>query len=319
MFGQEYRKSKITFEKFLSGMPAEDYIFQDIPYEEQIKRAARLLDEAEYVLVGAGAGTSAAAGVASGEEFFRNNFQEFIEKYHSPYMQDMYSAGFYPFPTEEAKWGYWSKHALLGCNDGKASDLYGQILNLVQNKMFFVLTTNVDEQFRAAGFPEDKIFATQGSYERIQCKKGCHPKTYHAVKMFRQMDQVRKECCVPSYMVPVCPVCGGPMEMNLRSDQYFVQDEAWYEAKERFENFLQGAMDSGKKVCLLELGTGFNTPMLIRFPFERLASKRDNIILLRLNKDEAIIPRKLRKRAIGINADMTRSIEDISTQLNGRV
>lgn len=301
----------ITFEKFLSGVPAKDYILDETPYEEQIEKASSLLSEAEYVLIGAGAGLSAAAGVASGDEFFQKNFQEFIEKYPSSYMKDMYSAGFYPFPTEEAKWGYWSKHALLGCNNGKASRLYEQVLELVKDKQYFVLTTNVDEQFRAAGFPEDRVFATQGSYERIQCKKGCHTKTYDAVKMFRQMNQVRKNCEVPSYMVPTCPVCGSQMEMNLRSDHHFVQDETWYAAQEQFGNFLQKALDSGRKLCLLELGTGFNTPTIIRFPFEKLVREHENVSLVRVNLNEAVIQKSFMDREVGINADLAGIIPDL--------
>lgn len=305
------KKRQITFENFLCGTPAKDYIFQEIPYEEQIENAATMLQEADVILIGAGAGISAAAGIASGDDFFQKNFGEFIEKYPGPYMRDMYSAGFYPFPTEEAKWGYWSRHALLGCNDGKPSLLYRQIRQLVKEKEYFVLTTNVDEQFLAAGFPEDKIFATQGSYKRIQCKKGCHPKTYDAVKMFHQMDQARKDCCIPSYMVPVCPVCGGPMEMNLRSDQYFVQDEKWYEAQDHFSSFLQEALESGRKVCLLELGTGFNTPTIIRFPFEKLVREHEKVSLLRLNLNEAVVQKSLTDREVGINADLARIIPDI--------
>lgn len=301
----------ITFESFLSGTPARDYILDETPYEEQLEKASRLLGGAKYVLIGAGAGLSAAAGVASGSGFFQKNFQEFIEKYPGPYMKDMYSAGFYPFLTEEAKWGYWSKHALLGCNDGKGSVLYEQVLELIKDKQYFVLTTNVDEQFRAAGFPEERVFATQGSYERIQCKKGCHTKTYDAVKMFRQMDQARKACEVPSYMVPACPVCGGQMEMNLRSDHHFVQDEAWYEAQERFGDFLQKALNSGGKICLLELGTGFNTPMIIRFPFEKLVREHENVSLVRLNLNEAVIQKSLKNREVGINADLAEVIPDL--------
>ena len=304
-------RKRVTFENFLSGTPARDYVFQDIPYEEQVKRAAHMIEKAGYILVGAGAGVSAAAGIASGKDFFRKNFGDFIEKYPGPYMQDMYSAGFYPFPTEEAKWGYWSKHALKGLNDGRPGELYGQIVKLLKGKNYFVLTTNVDEQFPAAGVPAERIFATQGSYGRIQCRRGCHPRTYDGTEMFRQMDQARKDCCIPSYMVPKCPVCGGPMEMNLRCDNHFVQDEAWYMAEERFSDFLQEAKDSKKPVCLLEMGTGFNTPTIIRFPFEKLAREHENVCLVRLNLEEAMVPESLGERTVGINADLKASIGDI--------
>lgn len=307
MIQSKYKK--MTFEQFLNGMPAKDYIFQDTPYEEQIRQAARMIKDADYVLMGAGAGMSAAAGARYGGQFFKDHFGDFIEKYGGPYMQDMYSAGFYPYPDEESKWGYWSKQALLAGADQDVTPLHRELLKALDGKKSFLLSTNVDDQFLRAGYPADRIFATQGSYNKIQCKKGCHPKIYDGVKLFRQMDQARKDCKVPSYMVPKCPVCGGPMEMNLRCDQYFVQDEEWYAAEKRFGDFLSECVD--KETVLLELGVGFNTPTIIRFPFERLVSEHKNISLIRLNLNEAVVPENFGDRAVGINADMAKSIMDI--------
>lgn len=307
MIQSKYKK--MTFEQFLNGMPAKDYIFQDTPYEEQIRQAARMIKDADYVLMGAGAGMSAAAGARYGGQFFKDHFGDFIEKYGGPYMQDMYSAGFYPYPDEESKWGYWSKQALLAGADQDVTPLHRELLKALDGKKSFLLSTNVDDQFLRAGYPADRIFATQGSYNKIQCKKGCHPKIYDGVKLFRQMDQARKDCKVPSYMVPKCPVCGGPMEMNLRCDQYFVQDEEWYAAEKRFGDFLSECVD--KETVLLELGVGFNTPTIIRFPFERLVREHKNISLIRLNLNEAVVPESFGDRAVGINADMAKSIMDI--------
>lgn len=295
-----------TFQEFLSGVPAGDYIFQNIPYEQQIEAAAKAIEQAEYVLIGAGAGLSAAAGLTYSGKRFTENFPEFIEKYG---MTDMYSAGFYPFPSEEARWGYWSKHVYVNRIEPQALPLYQKLYNLVKNKKYFVLTTNADHQFYKAGFGEDKIFATQGDYGLIQCLRGCHQKTYDDIEMMRQMHQARKDCMVPHYMVPKCPVCGGPMTMNLRCDQYFVEDEAWHEAEKHFGLFLNECRK--KKTVLLELGIGFNTPMIVRFPFEKLAAEEKNMTLIRLNRDEAIVPESLGARAIGIHADLEKSIADI--------
>lgn len=303
------KKKELTFQSFLSGVPARDYIFQRMPYEEQIQRAAKMLGEAEFILVGAGAGLSTAAGLTMGGARFTENFQEFIDKYGGPYMKDMYSAGFYPFPTEEAKWGYWSKSGMINRVLPGPLPLYEKVRRLVADKPHFVLTTNVDHQFFLSGFEEERVFATQGDYGRIQCQKGCHPKTYDGIKMFRQMDQARRDCLVPTYMVPKCPVCGGPMEMNLRCDQHFVEDEAWHEAERHFSEALKEC--ENKKTVLLELGAGFNTPTIIRFPFEKLMREHENMSLIRLNMDEAIVPESFGTRAVGINADMERSIEDL--------
>lgn len=300
----------MTFQEFLCGVPARDYIFQQTEYEEQITQAAKAIREAEYILIGAGAGLSAAAGLTYGGKRFTDNFPEFIQKYG---MTDMYSAGFYPFPSEEARWGYWSKHVFVNRIEPEALELYRILYELVKDKPYFVLTTNADHQFYKAGFGEEHIFATQGDYGYIQCMRGCHKKVYDDEKMMLQMNQARKDCLVPSYMVPKCPVCGGPMNMNLRCDHYFVEDDAWHQAEENFGSFLEEC--ENKKTVLLELGIGFNTPTIVRFPFEHLAAKKKNMTLIRLNRDEAIVPESLGERAIGINADMKQSVEDIAVKV----
>ncbi|MDE6432786.1 MAG: Sir2 silent information regulator family NAD-dependent deacetylase [Lachnospiraceae bacterium] len=307
----------MTFNEFLSGISARDYVFQDEGYDRQIERAAKLLQNADYVLVGAGAGLSTAAGAQYGGRFFEENFGEFQEKYgKGRYMQDMYSAGFYPFPDEEAFWGYWSKQALLGGIDADYTPLHRELLGMLKDKKLFVLSTNADKQFEKAGLPEENIFCTQGDYFHIQCAKGCHPKIYDGVEMFRQMDQARKDCRVPASMVPKCPVCGGPMNMNLRCDSYFVEDDAWHKAEQRFSEFISEMLsDKSANVVLLELGVGFNTPTIIRFPFEKLTGEHENISLIRLNLNDAVVPEGFGDRVVGINADMRKSIEDMKERM----
>ena len=306
----KYRNDKITFETFLSGTPARDYVFQKMPYVEQIRLASRMLQDAEYVLVGAGAGMSVAAGVQYGGSFFEENFGEFQKKYgKGPYMQDMYSAGFYPYPDEESYWGYWSKQAILGGIDLDVTPLHKTFLSMLSGKKIFVLSTNADGQFVKAGLPEDQIFCTQGDYFHIQCRKGCHDKLYDAVDMFRQMDQARRDCRIPTYMVPKCPVCGGAMDMNLRKDQHFVQDAAWYDAEQRFGDFLSEA-EKGRLV-LLELGVGFNTPVIIKFVFQDAVRKNKSANYVCVNLFQATAPEDIQDRSICISADCGRVIEDL--------
>ena len=300
------RGKKVDGTQFLFGIPSGDYVFQQEAYEEQIQAAVRYLQEADYVLIGAGAGLSTAAGLTYSGKRFQDNFGEFIEKYG---MQDMYSAGFYPFSTEEERWAYWCRHSYVNRIEPPAMPLYEKLFEMVKDKNYFVLTTNVDHQFQKAGFQNERIFATQGDYGRIQCMKGCHPKTYDAVSMFTQMNQAQKDCKIPSYMVPRCPVCGGPMAMNLRCDQYFVEDEAWNQAAENYGRYLK-QLKKGN-VLLLELGVGFNTPSIIRFPFEKMVRENKNVNLVRLNLDEAVIPESFGKRGIGINRDLCESLDDI--------
>lgn len=313
MFGRNNKKiSRLS--DFLTGEYARDYINQDMPYEEQIDRAVKLIRNAEYVLIGAGAGMSAAAGAEYGGRFFEENFAEFQKIYgKGPYMQDMYSAGFYPFPDQESKWAYWAHHALLGGIDLDVTPLHKTLLDALAGKKIFLLSTNVDDQFEKAGMPVEKIFQTQGSYRLIQCERGCHPKTYDAEELFRQMERERVGVRIPGRLVPKCPVCGRNMTMNLRADNYFVEDGAWHEAEERFCRFLEECED--KRTVLLELGVGFNTPAIIRFPFEKLVREHENISLVRLSRSKAMVPADLGERVVGINADMAGSITDIAVKL----
>lgn len=309
MIFKKIRKGYADWRNFLCSTPARDYVFQKDAYEDQIDRAAKNIRNTDCVIIGAGAGASTAAGIQYGGKRFTDNFAEFIKKYGEYYMTDMYAAGFYPYPSEEAKWGYWSKHALMNRFDPPALPLYTELYDLVKNKEYFVLTTNVDHQFYKAGFDEKRIFATQGDYGKIQCQKACHSKTYDAKDLFRKMDKARRDCLIPSELVPKCPVCGGNMAMNLRCDNYFVEDEAWHEAADRYAGFLEQHKD--KKVVLLELGVGFNTPIIIRFPFEKMVRENSSYSLIRLNMDEAVVPESFGERAIGIGGDMAKAITDI--------
>ena len=309
MIFKKIRKGHADWRNFLCSTPARDYVFQKDAYEDQIDRAAKNIRNTDCVIIGAGAGASTAAGIQYGGKRFTDNFAEFIKKYGEYYMTDMYAAGFYPYPSEEAKWGYWSKHALMNRFDPPALPLYTELYDIVKNKEYFVLTTNVDHQFYKAGFDEKRIFATQGDYGKIQCQKACHSKTYDAKDLFRKMDKARRDCLIPSELVPKCPVCGGNMAMNLRCDNYFVEDEAWHEAADRYAGFLEQNKD--KKVVLLELGVGFNTPIIIRFPFEKMVRENSSYSLIRMNMDEAVVPESFGKRAIGIGGDMAKAITDI--------
>ncbi len=283
------------------------------PYVEQIKRALDMIQEAQIVLVGAGAGISTAAGLTYSGRRFTDNFSDFIEKYGMLYMKDMYSAGFYPFPTQEAKWGYWSKHSMINRYLPPGLPLYKQLYEALKEKNYFVLTTNVDHQFHKSGFSPDRIFATQGDYGNIQCEKGCHQKIYDAENMFRKMDRERKDCLIPSDLVPKCPVCGGNMTMHLRSDEFFVEDENWHMAATRYASFLREA--ENKKGVLLELGVGFNTPAIIRFPFEKMVWENSNLSLVRCNLYESSVHESLGNRAIGIGGDMAVTISDLCSRL----
>lgn len=245
----------------------------------RLDKAKKAIDEADYILIGAGAGLSTAAGIEYAGERFERYFKDFIEKYD---FTDMYSSGFYPFKTSEEKWAYWALHVFANRYDVGKTDVYQKLLKLVEDTDYFVLTTNVESQFWINGFEDKRIFATQGDYGLLQSEKACHNKLYpNKEQVFEWVDKT-EEFKIPSELVPKCPVCGGEMDLNLRKDNFFVEDEKWHEMNRNYSNFLTGV---DGKIVFLEIGVGFNTPSIIRYPFEQMTYDNTDATLIRLNKD----------------------------------
>lgn len=273
-------------------------------FEERIEEFKNALETAEAIVIGAGAGFSDAAGIKYVGKRFTDNFQEFIEKYD---MVDLYTSSFYPFKTQEEKWAYWAKHISLNRFETPGTKLYKDLFNLVKNKNYFVITTNVEHQFWKANFPNEKIFATQGDYGYIQCAKGCHNKLYDNEGLVANMISSTKDCRIPSSLVPKCPVCGGEMDINVRKDRYFVQDENWDIAYNNYEKFIEN--NENKKIVFIELGVGYNTPGIIRYPFEQMTNKNEKAVLIRLNKDYPEGPVENKSKTIAFTENMTEVIE----------
>ncbi len=268
-------------------------------FETRILQARQALRAADALVVGGGAGLSAAAGLTYGGPRFQEHFGPFIRRYG---MTDMYSAGFHPFASDEERWGYWALQIGLNRYDPPGMPLYRDLLALVQSKPYFVITTNVDHQFQKAGFPEDRVWAVQGDYGLSQCAQGCHRRVYDNEEEIRAMRAATVDCRIPSDLVPHCPVCGGPMDPNLRKDDHFVEDEAWEAARDRYSAFLQGAQ--GVRVAFLELGVGFNTPAIIRFPFERMVHRLKGATLIRFNALDIEGPRENATRTLAFTEEM---------------
>lgn len=276
-------------------------------FNERIEKAAKAASEAELILIGAGAGLSDAAGLKYSGKRFTDRFSDFIEKYD---FEDLYSSSFYPFETLEEKWAYWARHISLNRFETPAADLYKELYRFASRKEYFVLTTNVEHQFWKAGFSDEKIFATQGDYGKLQCSTGCHAKLYDNEELIATMLRLTEDCRIPSELVPKCPVCGGEMEANLRKDQYFIEDEDWFKAHNRYSAFMDEI--DGRKIVLLELGVGFNTPGIIRYPFERMAYRNPNATIIRLNKDYAIGVPENKDKTIAFDEDMKDVICELS-------
>ncbi|WP_296887978.1 NAD-dependent protein deacetylase, SIR2 family [uncultured Methanobrevibacter sp.] len=268
-------------------------------FVKRLDKAKKAIDEGDFIVIGAGAGLSAAAGIEYSGKRFTDNFKEFIEKYS---MADMYSSGFYPFKTSEEKWAYWAKHIYLNRFQVGKTDLYQKLLKLVENKDYFVITTNVEHQFWINGFEDERIFATQGDYGFLQCGEVCHNKLYYNEDLIKEMVEKTVDCKIPSDLIPTCPVCGAEMETNLRKDNLFVQDEKWYEANERYSNFLRKIEDN--KVVFLELGVGYNTPSIIKYPFEQWTYDNKNATLIRINRDYPDAIKENESKTISFDEDM---------------
>ena len=273
-------------------------------FSEQIERLKRALQDCDAVIIGAGAGLSTAAGLTYAGERFEKNFSDFEQKYG---FHDMYSGGFYPYPTPEESWAYWSRYIFINRYQDAPKPVYKDLLALVRDKDYFVLTTNVDHQFQKAGFDKHRLFYTQGDYGLFQCSEPCCQETYDNEEIVRQMVGQQHDMRIPSELVPHCPHCGKPLTMNLRCDDTFVEDEGWHKAAERYENFLRTRQ--GQKIVFLELGVGYNTPVIIKYPFWQMTAKNPNALYASINLAEDALVSGLAARSILIGADIGAALQ----------
>lgn len=263
------------------------------------KRIKELLQKADAVMIGAGAGLSASAGFTYSGQRFEDNFPDFIEKYG---FRDMYSGGFYPFESLEEHWAYWSRYVCINRYMDSGNGTYKRLLALVKDRDYFVLTTNTDHQFQKAGFDKKRLFYTQGDFGLWQCSRACHPKTYDNEEAVRRMFSEQRNMKIPSGLLPKCPVCGAPVTMNLRQDDLFVQDEGWYAAAERYSDYIR--RHKGMRILFLELEVGGNTPGIIKYPFWQMTAENPRAVYACVNDGEAVCPREIEKRSICINGDI---------------
>lgn len=273
-------------------------------YSDNINRLKEKVETADAILIGAGAGVSISAGLTYSGERFDKYFSDFKAKYG---ITDMYSGGFYPFDTLEEYWAWWSRHIYVNRYDVQPGKPYKDLLELVKDKDYFVLTTNVDHQFQRAGFDKKRLFYTQGDYGLWQCPKPCHNKTYDNEEDVRKMITEQKNMKIPTELIPHCPKCSAPMTMNLRCDDTFVQDEAWYQAAERYDLFLKRHKDLN--ILFIELGVGLNTPVIIKYPFWRMTVGNKNAMYACINLGEAVCPEEIENQSICIDSDIGTVLE----------
>ena len=274
-------------------------------FSDNIEKLKEKFHTADAVVIGAGAGLSAAAGFTYSGERFEKYFSDFAAKYG---IQDMYSGGFYPFATPEEHWAYWSRYIFINRYQDTPKPVYENLLKLVADKDYFVITTNVDHCFQKAGFDKKRLFYTQGDYGLFQCSEPCCQETFDNEDVIREMAERQKDMKIPTELLPVCPHCGKPLTMNLRSDDKFVEDEGWHRAAERYEDFLRTR--AGQKILFLELGVGYNTPVIIKYPFWQMTVKNPNAIYACINQGQAICPAEIRHKSICIDGDISNAINE---------
>lgn len=295
-------------------------------YYDSLAQLGRELDTADAIIIGAGAGLSTSAGLSYSGERFHKYFYDFAEKYP---IQDMYSGGFYPFDTLEEHWAWWSRHIWINRYMDAPKPVYSQLYELVKNRDYFVLTTNVDHQFQKVGFDKHRLFYTQGDYGLWQCSVPCHNETYDNETAVRKMvaaqgfafakdgdlyvpDGIKLNREVPSELIPYCPHCHNPMSMNLRADDTFVEDMGWHHAAEQYEGFLQNHRN--QKVLFLELAVGYNTPSIVKYSFWRMTHDWPDATYACLNYGEAYAPDEIKRKSICVNGDVGEILTALETQ-----
>ena len=272
-----------------------------------MERLKAALQDCDAVVIGAGAGLSTAAGFTYTGERFEKYFSDFAAKYG---IQDMYSGGFFPFATPEEHWAYWSRYIYINRYMDAPKPVYDDLLKLVQDKDYFVITTNVDHCFQKAGFDKKRLFYTQGDYGLFQCSEPCCQETFDNEPVIREMVTRQENMKIPTELLPVCPHCGKPLTMNLRSDDKFVEDEGWHKAAERYENFLRTR--AGGKILFLELGVGYNTPIIIKYPFWQMTAKNPNATYVCINQGQAVCPQEIERQSVCIHADIGQVLQSLS-------
>ena len=273
-------------------------------YSARIEKLRDALASADAVVIGAGAGLSTSAGFVYAGERFRQYFADFEEKYG---FHDMYSGAFCRYDTPEEHWAYWSRFITVNRYMDAPKPVYSELYDLVKDKDYFVITTNVDHCFQKAGFDKKRLFYTQGDYGLFQCSEPCCQETFENEDVIHRMMEQQEHMRIPSELLPVCPHCGKSVTMNLRSDNLFAEDEGWHMAAERYENFLQTRKNT--RMLFLELGVGYNTPGIIKYPFWQMTAQNPKAIYACINYGEAVCPKDIEAQSICINSDIGTALD----------
>lgn len=273
-------------------------------YYIKISKMVELINSAEAIVIGAGAGLSTSAGFVYDGENFNKHFSDFENKYG---FKDMYTGGFYRFETKEEYWAYWSRYIYVNRFCDIPTDLYKNLLELIKDKNYFVITTNVDHCFQKSGFDKERLFYTQGDYGLFQCSVPCSNETYENKDIILKMVEQQENMRIPTELIPRCPNCGKEMTMNLRSDSLFVENDGWHRSAKNYSKFID--VYKNKKILFIELGVGFNTPSIIKYPFWQMTFANKNANLISINFNEALVPKEIEEKSVCFKEDIYKVIK----------
>lgn len=283
-------------------------------YLDNITKAAELIKEADYILVGAGAGLSAAGGLNYGDSKL---FKEWFPKLSQAGVNSIGDAIALYWNVDDSNrrtfWAYWANHINKIRFEAPALKPYLDLYEILKDKNHFIITTNVDGQFVKAGFDKEKMFAPQGDYGLFQCDKPCSDELYDNKKYIDKMifNMNHDEFTIREEDIPHCPKCGSYMAKNLRVDDTFVEAPHMEKQKD-YIDFINNSTDG--KLLLIELGVGFNTPVIIRWPFERITKNHPNASLIRMNKDYPEVPKEIENKSISIDESTDKALSAIKSR-----
>ncbi len=273
-----------------------------------IIKIKKWIDEADAIIIGAGSGLSEEAGIKYSGEKFDRDFIDYIRKYG---FKDLHSALFFPYASEEERWACLAKYIYFTYYENKHTELYEKLFKIFKDKNYFIITTNADGQFINNGFNPKKVFEVQGNYSKLQCSTPCNNKLYYNEDIVKDMlNNINNDLEIPKDLIPKCPVCGKRMSINIRIDNKFVEDDNWNKMNEDYAKFIK--KNQKKNVLLIEFGVGFNTPAIIRNPFEWMTYDNENFKLIRFNELYPEISDELRDRSISVSDDISEVIDLIS-------
>jgi len=282
--------------------------------EENIQRLKSEIETADAIVIGAGAGLSTAAGLTYSGERFDRYFSDFKERFG---ITDMYSGGFYPFPDDETRWAWWARHIYYNRYIEAPEPVYQKFFELVRDKDYFVITTNVDHQFQRAGVDKKRLFYTQGDYGLFQSVNPSIRKTYDNEEWVMQameaqgfiknaegvfhIPQSGVVMKIPAALIPKSMDDGSPLTMNLRADDSFVEDEGWHRASAAYSDFIR--RHENLHTLYFEIGVGANTPVIIKYPFWQMTNDNQKAVYACLNYNEAFCPKQIEKQSICLDGD----------------